>query len=65
VIEEEVHSPRGQIAVMGAKGAVEIIFKGHDVDEKTIEYTARQVPPTPAHAHDAHAHTHLCTQRNG
>ena len=26
---------------MGAKGAVEIIFKGKDVDQKTIEYTDR------------------------
>ena len=28
---------------MGAKGAVEIIFRGKDVDAKTIEYTERLV----------------------
>ena len=28
---------------MGAKGAVEIIFKGKDVDKKTMEYTERYV----------------------
>lgn len=28
---------------MGAKGAVEIIFRGKDVDEKTTEYTQRCV----------------------
>ena len=33
--------PGAEIAVMGAKGAVEIIFKGKDVDQKTIEYTER------------------------
>jgi hypothetical protein len=27
--------------VMGAKGAVEIIFKGKDVEAKTTEYTDR------------------------
>jgi hypothetical protein len=31
--------PSAEIAVMGAKGAVEIIFRGKDVDQKTIEYT--------------------------
>ena len=35
--------PSAEIAVMGAKGAVEIIFKGQNVDEKTIEYTDRYV----------------------
>ena len=28
---------------MGAKGAVEIIFKGKDVEQKTIEYTDRYI----------------------
>ena len=31
--------PSAQIAVMGAKGAVEIIFKGKDINEKSLEYT--------------------------
>lgn len=31
--------PSAQIAVMGAKGAVEIIFRGKDVEKKTLEYT--------------------------
>lgn len=31
--------PSAQIAVMGAKGAVEIIFRGKDVENKTLEYT--------------------------
>jgi acetyl-CoA carboxylase carboxyltransferase component len=29
------------VAVMGAKGAVEIIFRGKNVEEKTMEYTDR------------------------
>ena len=33
--------PSAEIAVMGAKGAVEIIFRGKNVDEKTVEYTDR------------------------
>ena len=31
--------PSAQIAVMGAKGAVEIIFRGKDVESRTLEYT--------------------------
>ncbi|CAE7737674.1 PCCB [Symbiodinium sp. KB8] len=31
--------PSAEIAVMGAKGAVEIIFRGKNVEEKTEEYT--------------------------
>jgi propionyl-CoA carboxylase beta chain len=30
---------------MGAKGAVEIIFRGKDVEEKTAEYTDRFANP--------------------
>mmetsp|Transcript_15375 Transcript_15375/g.46371 ORF Transcript_15375/g.46371 Transcript_15375/m.46371 type:complete len:495 (-) Transcript_15375:33-1517(-) len=30
--------PTAEIAVMGAKGAVEIIFRGQDVEQKTLEY---------------------------
>lgn len=30
--------PTAEVAVMGAKGAVEIIFRGHDVEERTKEY---------------------------
>ncbi len=33
--------PSAEVAVMGAKGAVEIIFKGKNVEEKTLEYTDR------------------------
>ena len=33
---------------MGAKGAVEIIFKGKDVDAKTAEYTDRFANPMVA-----------------
>ena len=33
--------PGAEVAVMGAKGAVEIIFKGQDVEQKTVEYTDR------------------------
>ena len=33
---------------MGAKGAVEIIFKGKDVDQKTLEYTDRFANPLVA-----------------
>ena len=36
--------PGAEIAVMGAKGAVEIIFRGKDVDQKTLEYTERYEP---------------------
>lgn len=31
--------PTAQVAVMGAKGAVEIIFGGKDVEKRTLEYT--------------------------
>lgn len=31
--------PSGEVAVMGAKGAVEIIFRGKDVAEREKEYT--------------------------
>jgi len=40
--------PGAEVAVMGAKGAVEIIFKGKDVDQKTIEYTDRFANPMVA-----------------
>ena len=33
--------PSAEIAVMGPKGAVEIIFKGKDVEKRTVEYTDR------------------------
>jgi propionyl-CoA carboxylase beta chain len=33
--------PSAEVAVMGAKGAVEIIFRGKDIEEKTLEYTDR------------------------
>lgn len=37
-----------KIAVMGAKGAVEIIFRGKDVQQKTLEYTDRFANPMVA-----------------
>ena len=37
--------PSAEIAVMGAKGAVEIIFRGKDVDQRTFEYTDRFANP--------------------
>ena len=40
--------PSAEIAVMGAKGAVEIIFKGKDVEQKTHEYTDRFANPLVA-----------------
>jgi len=40
--------PSAEVAVMGAKGAVEIIFKGKDVDAKTAEYTDRFANPMVA-----------------
>mmetsp|Transcript_2661 Transcript_2661/g.2647 ORF Transcript_2661/g.2647 Transcript_2661/m.2647 type:complete len:534 (-) Transcript_2661:86-1687(-) len=40
--------PSAEIAVMGAKGAVEIIFKGKDVDARTAEYTDRFANPMVA-----------------
>lgn len=40
--------PSAEIAVMGAKGAVEIIFRGQDVENKTNEYTTRFANPMVA-----------------
>ena len=40
--------PGAEVAVMGAKGAVEIIFKNKDVEAKTIEYTDRFANPMVA-----------------
>lgn len=40
--------PGAEVAVMGAKGAVEIIFKGQDIDAKTLEYTERFQNPMVA-----------------
>jgi propionyl-CoA carboxylase beta chain len=40
--------PSAEIAVMGAKGAVEIIFKGENVEERTVEYTQRFANPMVA-----------------
>jgi len=40
--------PNGEVAVMGAKGAVEIIFRGKDVDQRTIEYTDKFANPLAA-----------------
>lgn len=40
--------PSAEVAVMGAKGAVEIIFRGKDIEEKTLEYTDRFANPLVA-----------------
>jgi propionyl-CoA carboxylase beta chain len=40
--------PSAEIAVMGAKGAVEIIFRGKDIEKKTLEYTERLAHPKVA-----------------
>ena len=40
--------PGAEVAVMGAKGAVEIIFKNQDVEAKTVEYTDRFANPMVA-----------------
>jgi len=40
--------PTAEIAVMGAKGAVEIIFRGQDVEQKTLEYQDRFANPQAA-----------------
>lgn len=37
--------PSAQVAVMGAQGAVEIIFRGKDVTERTTEYTKKFANP--------------------
>ena len=37
--------PSAEIAVMGAKGAVEIIFRGQDVERETAKYTERFANP--------------------
>jgi len=40
--------PGAEVAVMGAKGAVEIIFRGKDVEKNTEEYTERFANPMVA-----------------
>jgi len=40
--------PSAEIAVMGAKGAVEIIFRGQDVERETAKYTERFANPLMA-----------------
>ncbi len=40
--------PGAEIAVMGAKGAVEIIFRGKDVEANTLQYTERFANPMVA-----------------
>lgn len=40
--------PSAQIAVMGAKGAVEIIFRGKDIEERTAEYAEKFANPMRA-----------------
>jgi len=40
--------PNAEIAVMGAKGAVEIIFRGKNVEEETTNYTSAFANPLKA-----------------
>jgi propionyl-CoA carboxylase beta chain len=40
--------PSAQVAVMGAKGAVEIIFRGKDIDARTAEYADKFANPMRA-----------------
>ena len=40
--------PGAEIAVMGAKGAVEILYAGKDLDRHTKEYTSRFANPMVA-----------------
>ena len=40
--------PSAEIAVMGAKGAVEIIFRGKDVEANTVEYESKFANPLVA-----------------
>ena len=40
--------PGGEIAVMGAKGAVEIIFRGQDIEKNTEDYIDRFANPMVA-----------------
>lgn len=40
--------PSAQIAVMGAKGAVEIIFRGQDIEKHTLEYQEKFANPLRA-----------------
>ncbi len=40
--------PSAQIAVMGAKGAVEIIFRGKDLEKRELEYTEKFANPLRA-----------------
>ena len=40
--------PSAEIAVMGAKGAVEIIFRGKDVEQNTKEYEHKFANPLQA-----------------
>ena len=40
--------PSAEVAVMGAKGAVEIIFRGKNVAEETLEYERKFANPLVA-----------------
>ena len=40
--------PTAEVAVMGAKGAVEIIFRGKNVDEETANYEEKFANPLKA-----------------
>lgn len=40
--------PSAEIAVMGAKGAVEIIFRGKNVEQETLEYERKFANPIKA-----------------
>lgn len=49
--------PSGEVAVMGAKGAVEIIFRGKDVAEQEKKYTEHFCNPMVTKS--CLTHTHL------
>ncbi len=44
---------------MGAKGAVEIIFRGKEVDARTLEYTEKFANPMVRSAAVADVNAHL------
>lgn len=48
--------PSGEVAVMGAKGAVEIIFRGKDVAEQEKQYTEHFCNPMVTESCLTHSH---------
>ncbi len=53
--------PSAEIAVMGAKGAVEIIFKGQNIEQKTLEYTDKYASmSTIGNVYMLYIYIHIC-----